>query len=167
MRLRRRVSITEHVIASIAGMAASGVEGISGLHGNVADNLKVFLGDERGRRGVTAHVQDDVVSVTLYVSVEYGYPIQDVARTLQSHVKREIETMTGLHVLDVNVYVSDLTLPAGSWPDDEAPSGLPHAAGDAARAADESTTNGDEAQLQQEETASARSARAQESRERP
>lgn len=122
--LHRRVSITEHVIASIAGMAASSVEGISGLHGNVADNLKVFLGDERGRRGVIAHVQDDDVSVTLYISVEYGYPIQDVARTLQAHVKREIEEMTGLRVQGINVYVSDLTLPEGAWPhehDDDVP----------------------------------------------
>ncbi len=115
-RLQRKVSITEHVIASIAGMAAAGVDGISSLRGNVADNLKVFLGDERGRRGVFAHVENDVVTVTLYVSVQYGYPIQDVARTLQSHVKREIEEMTGYRVDGVHIYVSDLALPAGTWP---------------------------------------------------
>lgn len=118
-RLSRKVSITEHVIASIAGMAASAVEGITSLRGNVADNLKVFLGDERGRRGVLASVDEDVVSVTLYVSVEYGYPIQDVARTLQSHVKKEIEEMTGHRVQGVHVYVSDLTLPEGTWPSDD------------------------------------------------
>lgn len=115
-RPQRKVSITEHVIASIAGMAAAGVDGISSLRGNVADNLKVFLGDERGRRGVFAHVEDDVVTVTLYVSVQYGYPIQDVARTLQSHVKREIEEMAGYRVDGVHIYVSDLTLPEGAWP---------------------------------------------------
>lgn len=115
VRLRRKVSITEHVIASIAGMAASNVEGISGLRGNVTDNLKVFLGDERGRRGVIASVDEGVVSVTLYVSVQYGYPIQDVARTLQSHVKKEIEEMTGHRVQGVHIYVSDLTLPEGTW----------------------------------------------------
>ncbi len=115
-RVHRKVSITEHVIASIAGMAAAGVDGISGLRGNVTDNLKVFLGDERGRRGVFAHVDDDDVAVTLYVSVQYGYPIQEVARTVQSHVKREIEEMTGYYVSGVHIYVSDLTLPEGTWP---------------------------------------------------
>ena len=75
--------------------------------------------EERERRGVTAHVQDDDVSVTLYVSVEYGYPIQDVARTLQAHVKGEIEEMTGLRVQGVHIYVSDLTLPEGAWPHEQ------------------------------------------------
>jgi len=115
-RPQRNVSITEQVIASIAGMAAAGVDGISSLRGNVADNLKVFLGDERGRRGVFAHVEDDVVTVTLYVSVQYGYSIQDVARTLQLQVKHEIQEMTGYRVDGVHIYVSDLTLPEGTWP---------------------------------------------------
>lgn len=133
----RKVSITEHVIASIAGMAASSVDGISDLRGNVTENLKVILGDERGRRGVIARVRDDVVSVTLYVSVEYGYPIQDVARTLQAHVKTEIEEMTGLLVQGVHVYVSDLTLPEGAWPGDE----------DAAMAARETGDDGPDAEV--------------------
>ena len=142
-RPQRSVSITEHVLASIAGMAASNVEGVSSLRGNVTENLKVFLGDERGRRGVIARVQDNDVSVTLDISVEYGYPIQDVARTLQTQVKREIEGMTGLHVTGVHVYVSDLTLPAGSWPNEDG--GSPEASEAEATGTDRANENDDEA----------------------
>ncbi len=114
-RPRHQVSITEQVIASLAGIAAESVEGISGLRGNVTDNLKAILGEEHRSRGVIAHVQDGVVTITLYVSVEYGYPIHEVAQCLQEHVNGEVESMTGLPVAAVDVYVSDLTLPEGAW----------------------------------------------------
>ena len=115
-KLRGRVSITEQVIASIAGLAAMAVEGISELRGNVAENLKAILGDESSRRGVLTRLEDDgSVHITLHVAVEYGYPIHEVARKLQERVKREVEEMTGLRVQAVDVYVSDLTLPEGTW----------------------------------------------------
>jgi uncharacterized alkaline shock family protein YloU len=114
-RLRGRVSITEQVIASIAGVAASGVEGVSGLRGNVAENLKAFLGEEHRRRGVIARVEEGSVQITLHVAIEYGHPIHEVAQSLQERVKEEVEAMTGLRVTAVDVYVNDLTLPEGAW----------------------------------------------------
>jgi len=113
-RLRGRVSITEQVISSIAGITAANVEGVSGLKGGVADNLKAILGEE-GRRGVIARVEDGSVRLTLHVAIEYGYPIHEVAQRLQEAVKAEVEAMTGLQVIAVDVYVSDLTLPEGAW----------------------------------------------------
>jgi len=114
-RLGGRVSITEQVIASIAGMAASSVEGVSGLRGNVAENLKAFLGEEHRRRGVSARVEEGSVHITMHVAIEYGYAIHEVAQNLQERVRDEVEAMTGLKVRAVDVYVSDLTLPEGAW----------------------------------------------------
>lgn len=164
-RPQRKVSITEHVIASIAGMAASSVDGVSGLHGNVADSLKAFLGDERNRQGVIARVRDDDVSVTLYVSVEYGYPIQDVARTLQSQVKREIEELTGLRAQGIHVYVSDLTLPEGAWPTEaDATTVAPHDSDD--DRAPETHDDGNDSNNGNDGNTGSHSASAQELRER-
>lgn len=112
---QHRVSIAEEVVAQMAGMAASAVEGVSELQRNVADNLKAFLGEEGYPSGVIARVEDRTARLTLYVAVEYGYPIQEVARHLQRQVKDEIESMTGLSVTAVDVYVTDLTLPEGRW----------------------------------------------------
>jgi uncharacterized alkaline shock family protein YloU len=104
-----QVSITEQVIASIAGLAALEIEGMAGLWGNVADRLKALLGDER--RGVLARLEGDSVRITLHVAVQYGHPIRETARRLQVRVKEEVENMTGLRVRGVDVYVQDLILP--------------------------------------------------------
>lgn len=115
-KVSHRVNIQEQVIAQVAGMAATSIDGVSGLKGNVADNLKAFLGEEGYPGSVATRVHEDrTARITLHVAIEYGYPIQEVARQLQATVKEEIETMTGLHVVGVDVYVTDLTLPEGSW----------------------------------------------------
>jgi uncharacterized alkaline shock family protein YloU len=108
---KKRVSITEQVISSIAGIAASEVEGMSGLRGNVADNIKAILGDEGRRRGVITKEEDGKVHITMHVAVEYGYPIHEVAQKLQVRVKAEVEAMTALYVSGVDIFVSDLTIP--------------------------------------------------------
>jgi len=108
----KRVSITEQVISSIAGMSAAEVEGISGLRGNVADNLKAFFGDEARNRGVISKESDDgTVEITIHVAIQYGYPIHEVAQRVQKRVKADVTEMTGLYVTSVDVYVSDLTIP--------------------------------------------------------
>lgn len=107
-----QVSITEQVIASIAGIAALEIEGVAGLWGNVADRLKALLGDER--RGVLARLSEDSVRLTLHVAIQYGHPIREVARRLQMRVKEEVENMTGLRVSGVDVYVQDLMFPGES-----------------------------------------------------
>ncbi len=102
-----QVSITEQVIASIAGIAALEIEGVAGLWGNVADRLKALLGDER--HGVLAQLgEEGSVRLTLHVAIQYGYPIRQVASRLQKRVKEEVENMTGLRVSGVDVYVQDL-----------------------------------------------------------
>lgn len=134
--MRQRVSITEQVIASIAGLAASSVEGVSELRGSVADNLKAILGEEgRSARGVAVHVEGDEACITLHIAVEYGHPIHEVAQRLQQAVKDEVEGMTGLRVRAVDVYVSDLTLPEGAWdvePEGKVPARNPQAKAKAA-----------------------------------
>lgn len=105
-----QVSVTEQVIASIAGIAALEIDGVAGLWGNVADRLKALLGDER--RGVLARLSEEgSVRLTLHLAIQYGYPIREVVRRLQMRVKEEVENMTGLRVSGVDVYVQDLMFP--------------------------------------------------------
>jgi uncharacterized alkaline shock family protein YloU len=105
------MSITEQVIASIAGIAAAGVEGLAGMRGNVTDDLAAILGEDRQGKGVLTQRQDGSVHISLHVIVKYGYPIYRVARQLQARVKAEVEEMTGLIVSAVDVYVQALQLP--------------------------------------------------------
>jgi uncharacterized alkaline shock family protein YloU len=107
---RSRVSIAEEVIASIAGIAASEVEGLGTLKGSVADGLAEILGEERKSKGVAAMQREGQESlyVRLKISVKYGYPIHDVATSVQARVKQEIESMTGLKVQTIDVYVQEI-----------------------------------------------------------
>jgi uncharacterized alkaline shock family protein YloU len=108
-----KVSIAEEVIASIAGIAAAEVEGLGKLKGSVADGLAAILGESRRGKGVAATQRsaDSSLHLRLKISVRYGYSIPEVAKRVQVRVKQEIESMTGLPVKAIDVYVQEILLP--------------------------------------------------------
>ncbi len=107
---RGHVSIAEEVVSSIASIAAQEVEGLSGLKGTVADGLAALLSREK-RQGVAAQLsQDQSIRIRLKAVIRYGYPIHEVAQKVQAKVKQEIESMTGLRVSAVDVYVQELDI---------------------------------------------------------
>ena len=98
-----RVSRGE-VVAIIAGIAASEVEGVASMVS--VPNGSNLLGKNRNvTKGVKVEVGTEEVSVDLYMVIEYGQPIQKVAQDVQENVRRAIESMTGLHVVKVDVHV--------------------------------------------------------------
>lgn len=102
------VSIAEEVVSSIASIAACEVEGLSGLKGTVADGLAALLSGEK-RQGVATRLsQDQSIRIRLKAVIRYGYPLYEVAQKVQTKVKQEIESMTGLRVSAVDVYVQEL-----------------------------------------------------------
>jgi uncharacterized alkaline shock family protein YloU len=103
-----KVSIAEEVIASIAGLAALGVEGLSKMKGGVGEGFAGIFGKHKG---VETELTDDSVKVKLRIAVRYGYPIHEVAQNVQRKVTEEVENMTGLKVSGVDIYVQKLQLP--------------------------------------------------------
>ncbi|MBQ7455411.1 MAG: Asp23/Gls24 family envelope stress response protein [Clostridia bacterium] len=102
------IKYANEVIAIIAGVAASEVDGIAGMctSGGFSD----ILGRNRSvTRGVKVEVAGEDASVELYIVVEYGSPIQKVAAEAQENVRKAIETMTGLHVVNVDVHVQGVS----------------------------------------------------------
>ncbi len=96
------ITYANDVVAIIAGLAASEVEGVAGMC-NVSGGL---LGKNKNNtRGVKVEIGTEEVSVDLYLTVDYGTPIQRAAHDCQEGVKRAIESMTGLHVVRVDVHV--------------------------------------------------------------
>lgn len=99
------ITYANEVIAIIAGMAASEIDGVAEMGG--AATIADILG--RGRKPVTKGVRVEVgseeASVDLVLTVEYGKPIHKVCRDVQESVRKSIETMTGLHVVKVDVHV--------------------------------------------------------------
>ena len=102
------ITYANEVIAIIAGVAANEVEGIAGMcsGGGFSD---VFMRSRNIRKGVKVEIGAEEASVDLYVIVEYGTPIQIAALDVQENVRKAIETMTGLHVVRVDVHVNGVS----------------------------------------------------------
>ncbi len=102
------ITYANEVIAIIAGVAANEVEGIAGMcsGGGFSD---VFMRSRNIRKGVKVEIGAEEASVDLYVIVEYGTPIQIAAQDVQENVRKAIETMTGLHVVRVDVHVNGVS----------------------------------------------------------
>ena len=100
------ITYNSEVVAIIAGLAANEVEGIAGMC-NVSGSI---MGKNRNiTRGVKVEVGTEEVAVDLYVIVEYGIPIQRAAGDAQENVRKAIESMTGLHVVRVDVHVQSVS----------------------------------------------------------
>src|SRR5690606_12556038 len=97
--------IVNEVVGIIAGLAATDVEGVAGMSGGIAGGIAELLGRKNLAKGVKVEVGEAQAAVDLFVVVDFGVRIPDVAYHIQENVKRAIETMTGLQVVEVNVHV--------------------------------------------------------------
>lgn len=104
------VQIADEVVAIIAGLAATEVEGVSAMAGNITNELVGKLGMKNLSKGVRVEVLEDAVSVELSLHMEYGYNIPDVSARVQDKVKTAIENMTGLSVSDVNIRIAGVDI---------------------------------------------------------
>ncbi len=103
--------IANEVVGVIAGLAATEVEGVAGISGGLAGGIAEMLGRRNLSKGVKVEVGEEQAAIDLFVVVEYGVRIPDVAWKIQENVKRAIEGMTGLEVVEVNVHVQGVNFP--------------------------------------------------------
>ncbi|MGB8450950.1 MAG: Asp23/Gls24 family envelope stress response protein [Anaerocolumna sp.] len=104
------VQIADEVVATIAGLAATEVEGVAAMSSNITNELVSKLGMKNLSKGVKIVVSQDSVSVDLSLTLEYGYSIPNTSRQVQEKVKSAIENMTGLTVSEVNVRISGVNI---------------------------------------------------------
>ncbi len=104
------VHIADEVIAIIAGLAATEVDGVAGMVGNFTGDLVEMLGRKNLTKGVMVEVGDGDVSIELAIIVDFGSSIPEVTNQVQTKVKSAIETMTGLSVDEVNIHVSGVNV---------------------------------------------------------
>lgn len=105
------IKISEDVVAQIAGKAASEVSGVAGMSGGIVGGLSEMLGKKSFSKGVKVQVGEKETTIDLYIIVEYGARIPDIAWEIQNKVKTVVENMTGLKVVDINIHVQGLNLP--------------------------------------------------------
>ncbi|MCQ8211609.1 Asp23/Gls24 family envelope stress response protein [Cetobacterium somerae] len=104
------IKIADDVVKTISAKAAQDVSGVYKLAGGVADEVSKMLGKKRLTNGVKVEVGEKECSVEIYIIVEYGYQISEVAQNVQKNVLTAVSTMTGLKVVEVNVFVQDVKI---------------------------------------------------------
>ena len=104
------IKIADEVVAIIAALAATEVEGVASMAGNITNELIGKLGMKNLSKGVKVDVLEGVVTVSLALNMKYNYSIMDVSAKVQEKVKSAVENMTGLEVADVNVKVAGVEM---------------------------------------------------------
>lgn len=106
------VKISDEVVSVIAGIAASEIKGITGMSASLVGEIsQIFGGKKNASKGVKVSLEEDSAVIDLYITVEYGVKIAEVAEKVQNNVRRTVETMTGLTVSAVNIFVQNVILP--------------------------------------------------------
>ena len=104
-----KVSISEEVVATIAGLAASDVEGVSGLTSRLASDIKGIVSKKTIGKGIQVEINDESVVIDIFMNIKFGYKFVEVAA-----VETAVESMTGLKVTCVNVNVVGVNIPKNS-----------------------------------------------------
>ena len=104
------VQIADEVVTIIAGLAATEVDGVASMAGNITNELVSKLGMKNLSKGVKVEVLDGVVTVDLTLNIEYGMNILETSKKVQEKVKAAIENMTGLEVADVNIHIASVDM---------------------------------------------------------
>lgn len=99
------VKISEEVVAIIAGVAATEVPGVAGMSGGIAGGIAEILGRKNLSKGVKVEVGEKEAAIDLYIIVDFGARIPEVAWDIQDKVKNIVQNMTGLNVVEVNIHV--------------------------------------------------------------
>ncbi len=102
------VQIADDVVAMIASLAATEVEGVSAMVGNITNELMSRVGMKSLTKGVRVDVLEENVTVDLALTMEYGYNIPATCQKVQGKVKAAIENMTGLTCTDVNIRIAGI-----------------------------------------------------------
>ncbi|MDI6893399.1 MAG: Asp23/Gls24 family envelope stress response protein [Bacillota bacterium] len=105
------VRVSEEAVATLAAIAATGVEGVAGLSAGLVGDLSSALARRGVPRGVRVEVGEREAAVDLYLVVRYGVRIPEVAQRVQQVVKKAVEDMTDLKVVEVNIHVQGVVFP--------------------------------------------------------
>ena len=104
------IKIADEVVAIIAALAATEVEGVASMAGNITNELIGKLGMKNLSKGVKVDVLEGIVTVSLALNLKYNYSIVEVSARVQEKVKNAIENMTGLEVADVKIKVAGVEM---------------------------------------------------------
>ena len=105
-----QVQIADEVVAIIAGLAATEVEGVASMAGNITNELVSKLGKKSLSKGIRVKVEDGIVNVNVALNIAYGYSVPKTCKKVQEKVKAAIENMTGLELERVGIQIANVSI---------------------------------------------------------
>ena len=99
------ISYADDVIAIIAGLAATEVSGVAGMSGGVVGGIAELLGRKNLTKGVKVEVGNEEAAIDLSIVIDFGFNLRDVSVAVQENVKKAVESMTGLRVVECNINI--------------------------------------------------------------
>ena len=104
------IRVAEDVVSIIAGLAATEVEGVASMSGNITHELVSRLGIKNLQKGIRLTIGDGKVSVNVSLVLDFNYSVPEVSTKVQEKVRFAIETMTGLEVTEVNIQIAGVNI---------------------------------------------------------
>ncbi|MBQ9992561.1 MAG: Asp23/Gls24 family envelope stress response protein [Firmicutes bacterium] len=105
------VKIANDVVATIVGLATMEVKGVAAMAGGIAGGFTELMGKKNMTKGVKVEATENDVTIDVFVTMEFGVVLPDVADAVQNNVKKAVENMTGLNVAAVNVHIQGVLFP--------------------------------------------------------
>ena len=105
-----QVQIADEVVGIIAWLAATEVEGVASMAGNITNELVSKLGKKSLSKGIRVKVEDGIVNVNVALNIAYGYSVPKTCKKVQEKVKAAIENMTGLEVEKVDIQIANVSI---------------------------------------------------------
>ena len=104
------IKISEDAIAAIAALAATDIDGVASMAGNLTNELIAKLGIQNTSKGVGISLGDQCVRIELSLNVEYGCCIPEVCAKVEEKVRSQVENMTGLKVQEVSIHIAGVNM---------------------------------------------------------
>ncbi len=102
---KKHLEIENEVVAIIAGLAATEVEGVAGMSGGIAGGFAEMLGRKNLTKGVEIETEKNKVKLDIFIIVDYGVSIPEVSENIRNNVKNAIKQMTGLETEELVIHV--------------------------------------------------------------
>jgi len=106
-----KLKVTDDVIAIIAGLAAVEVDGVYSMSGGLTGGIAEVLGIKNLSKGIKVETKEGLVYINIYIIAEFGARIPEVAWNIQEKVKKTVERMTGMRVMEANIHVQSVNIP--------------------------------------------------------
>lgn len=105
-----KVKIDNDVIAMIAGTAVFDTDGVAGVPSGLSEDITKLISGKSNTKGVSVEVGERETAIDIKVIIKFGYKLHNVAKNIQRNVKEAVESMTGLNVKEVNIFVEGVEI---------------------------------------------------------